>query len=240
MEIDKLFFELLQVSVGQLDCLTRGPSPEEWDMLYEMSRRQNVVGLCYQGLQRLFEFGLRAPQDISIDWMAAAEEAESSVKTMESMMMLTISNPVRNFVFHWWKKQLGGSFYMYVGQKKEPTDSASVVILLMQYYELFNSGKLTMNQLMDLYEILNKSDFKLIPFRDESTVKKALRKMGIWTFSCAVMWVLGEAIAMKPERMVCPPNAATGRFVLQDIMTIGTKIDFSDRMKRKLWRFVRF
>jgi len=33
-----------------------------------------VTGVCYNGVEKLFEFGLRAPQDVSIDWMAEAEE----------------------------------------------------------------------------------------------------------------------------------------------------------------------
>ncbi len=72
--MDELFFELMQVATGKLDCLSRGPEPEEWQQLYELSKQQQVAGLCYQGVERLFEFGLRAPQDVSIDWMADAEE----------------------------------------------------------------------------------------------------------------------------------------------------------------------
>lgn len=72
--MEKLFYELLQVSVGQLDCLSRGPSTEEWLELYQLAQRQAVAGVCYKGVERLFEFGLRAPQDVSIDWMSEAEE----------------------------------------------------------------------------------------------------------------------------------------------------------------------
>ena len=72
--MEKLFYELMQVAVGQLDCLSRGPSPEEWQELYATAQRQSVVGICYRGVERLFEFGLRAPQDVSIDWMSETEE----------------------------------------------------------------------------------------------------------------------------------------------------------------------
>ncbi|MBQ7420493.1 MAG: nucleotidyltransferase family protein [Prevotella sp.] len=74
--MDKLFFELIQVSTGQLDCLSRGPEPEEWQQLYEMACQQHLVGVCYRGVQLLFEFGLRAPQDLAIDWMSEAELIE--------------------------------------------------------------------------------------------------------------------------------------------------------------------
>ena len=70
----KLFFELMQVAVGQLDCLERGPSPEEWQELYSLARQQSGAAICYRSVVALFEFGLRAPQDLSLDWMAEAED----------------------------------------------------------------------------------------------------------------------------------------------------------------------
>ena len=68
------FYELLQVAVGQLDCLSQGPSEEDWQELYVTARRQQLVGICYHGVERLFEYGLRAPHDLSIDWMSDAEQ----------------------------------------------------------------------------------------------------------------------------------------------------------------------
>ena len=76
--MEELFYELLQVSVGQLDCLSRGPSPEEWLELYKTAQRQAVSGVCYKGVEHLFEFGLRAPQDVSIDWMAETEDVRQA------------------------------------------------------------------------------------------------------------------------------------------------------------------
>lgn len=81
--MEKLFYELMQVAVGQLDCLSRGPSPEEWQELYATAQRQGVAGICYKGVERLFEFGLRAPQDISIDWMSEAEEIRMNNTTFD-------------------------------------------------------------------------------------------------------------------------------------------------------------
>ena len=71
--MQELFFELLRVAIGQLDCLSRGPSFEEWNGIYHTAQRHGLVGVCYKGVERLFDFGLRAPQDLSIDWMADAE-----------------------------------------------------------------------------------------------------------------------------------------------------------------------
>ena len=72
--IRKLFFELMQVSVGQLDCVSRFPEPDEWKKLFELAKRQAVVGICYHGVTKLFDYGLVAPQELSLDWMAEAED----------------------------------------------------------------------------------------------------------------------------------------------------------------------
>ena len=70
----KLFFELMQVSVGQLDCVSQFPEPNEWQKFYELAKKQAVIGVCYHGVTKLFDYGLVAPQELSLDWMAEAEE----------------------------------------------------------------------------------------------------------------------------------------------------------------------
>ena len=64
----------MQVSVGQLDCVSRFPEPNEWQKFYELAKKQAVIGVCYHGVTKLFDYGLVAPQELSLDWMAEAEE----------------------------------------------------------------------------------------------------------------------------------------------------------------------
>ena len=71
--MEKLFYELIRVSTGQLDCLSRGPEPEEWQELYEMAHEQHLTGVCFHGVQVLFDFGLRVPHELIIDWMSESE-----------------------------------------------------------------------------------------------------------------------------------------------------------------------
>lgn len=51
--LEQLFFELIRVSVGTQDCLTRTPMTDEWDQLYKMAEKQSLIGVCFVGLQRL-------------------------------------------------------------------------------------------------------------------------------------------------------------------------------------------
>lgn len=52
-EIKSFFYEIIRVSIGNQDCLTRNPSNMEWMALYEMAKKQSLVGVCFAGLQRL-------------------------------------------------------------------------------------------------------------------------------------------------------------------------------------------
>lgn len=53
MTIEQLFFELIQVAIGTQDTLSRAPSAEEWKQLYDMAKKQSLVGVCFAAAQRL-------------------------------------------------------------------------------------------------------------------------------------------------------------------------------------------
>ena len=59
--INQLFFELIRVAVGAQDALSRPPSGEEWTLLYDMAKKQSLVGVCFAGLQTLFNFANQKP-----------------------------------------------------------------------------------------------------------------------------------------------------------------------------------
>lgn len=48
-----LFFELIQVALGNRKSLSRLPSANEWDELFEEAKKQSLVGVCFLALQRL-------------------------------------------------------------------------------------------------------------------------------------------------------------------------------------------
>jgi hypothetical protein len=55
MNTTTLFFELIQVSMGTRDTLSRAPSADEWTSLYKTAKKQALVGVCFEGVQRLFD-----------------------------------------------------------------------------------------------------------------------------------------------------------------------------------------
>ena len=72
--IYNLFFELIQVTIGRRNSLSRVPSSEEWNMLYNISVKQAVAGVCFCGLQRLPANQLsELPKRLMMQWFALAE-----------------------------------------------------------------------------------------------------------------------------------------------------------------------
>lgn len=52
-EMNKLFYELIQVAIGNRTCLSRTPKIKEWQHLYEIAKKQSLVGICFVGVQKL-------------------------------------------------------------------------------------------------------------------------------------------------------------------------------------------
>lgn len=48
-----LFYQLIRVSIGAQDSLTRPPTAKEWQQLYDMAKKQSLVGVCFAGVQKL-------------------------------------------------------------------------------------------------------------------------------------------------------------------------------------------
>lgn len=52
-DINILFFELIRVAIGTQLSLSRQPSPKEWAALYDIAKKQSLVGVCFAAVQKL-------------------------------------------------------------------------------------------------------------------------------------------------------------------------------------------
>lgn len=52
-KVNTYFFELLQVAIENRDSLSHVPSPEEWEEIYEISKKQTLVGIAFKGVEKL-------------------------------------------------------------------------------------------------------------------------------------------------------------------------------------------
>lgn len=69
-----LFYELIQVALGEKERLSRMPSDNEWMHLYEEAERQLVTSVAFDALEVLNRQGLKPPFDLLCDWIGYAEQ----------------------------------------------------------------------------------------------------------------------------------------------------------------------
>lgn len=72
MNIEQLFFELIQVALGVRVCLSHSPTAGEWKALYNMTKKQSLVGVCFAGVQKLVEQRQEPPEILYLTWMGMA------------------------------------------------------------------------------------------------------------------------------------------------------------------------
>lgn len=74
--MEELFFELIQISIGNLQSMTHIPTGDEWHWLYDMSWKQTLIGVCFQGVDYLCqnqpEQTVNLPNSVKFHWIASA------------------------------------------------------------------------------------------------------------------------------------------------------------------------
>lgn len=75
-DINNLFFELIQVSLGTRICLSHTPSADEWGELYAMAKKQSLVGVCFAGVQKLVEQQQTPDEMLYLTWMGMAAKIQ--------------------------------------------------------------------------------------------------------------------------------------------------------------------
>lgn len=77
-----LLFELLQTALCNRGELSRAPSFEEWNDLYNESERQAVTGILLNGIERL-PAEQRPPQDVLLQWIGVGQMIEQQNHLMD-------------------------------------------------------------------------------------------------------------------------------------------------------------
>ena len=77
-----LFFELLQVAIGNRTMLSCAPTAEEWRELYLLAQKQTMVGIAFRGVEQLPE-AQRPPKALLMQWMMATERIKAMNADMD-------------------------------------------------------------------------------------------------------------------------------------------------------------
>ncbi len=72
--MEELFFELLRVSVGKQESLSRVPNEEEWKLLADIANKQSMMGVSFAGVQILKQKGIAPPHTLFLNWATCSEQ----------------------------------------------------------------------------------------------------------------------------------------------------------------------
>ena len=67
-----MFFELLQIAIGNRDRFSQAPTEGEWRELFALAQKQAMVGIAFRGVEQLPE-GQRPPKQLLMQWYMATE-----------------------------------------------------------------------------------------------------------------------------------------------------------------------
>ena len=73
-DIEQLFFDLLQVSLGQRKSLRRVIGEEEWQVIFAIAQKQAVAGFAFDALNKVVGKEQRIPQSLLFDWIGISEQ----------------------------------------------------------------------------------------------------------------------------------------------------------------------
>lgn len=102
----------------------------------------------------------------------------------------------------------------------------SIYILLHIYRHLFQEG-IGLRQLLDYYYVLDDG----FTIQEKEECAKILKKLGLKNFAAAVMYVLKEKFGLEENKLIVPPNARRGEFLLKEIMIAGNFGKYDSRYK---------
>ena len=170
-----------------------------------------------------------------------------SVELHPTPMMF--NNPVLNHRMQRWFKrnvdlQCGNIVELSdgVGEIAVPTSSFNVIYQLCHLYHHFFYEGMGMRQVIDYYYVLmglpqnsqrtqifwaNTNCTNNTNVGDSPSVKSVksvgddLKRLGLWNFAGAVMWVLRETLGLLEERMIVPVDERRGRLLLAEIIDGG-------------------
>lgn len=77
-----MFFELLQVALGNRESLSKTPSKNEWEEIYDESGRQAVTGILLHGIDRL-PAEQRPSQVFLLQWIGEGQIIEQRNRVMD-------------------------------------------------------------------------------------------------------------------------------------------------------------
>lgn len=72
-EADIIFFELIQIALGNHKTLSRTPTEVEWKAIFANAQKQAIVGLAFDALEGLVNNGMQISKALLLEWIGINE-----------------------------------------------------------------------------------------------------------------------------------------------------------------------
>ena len=124
------------------------------------------------------------------------------------------------------------------GEITVPTTPFNVVYVLSHLYRHVFTEGIGLRQLLDYYFVVMMWHTDLTNLTDSDSADLAalqweLKRLGLWKFAGAVMYVLHEVFGLEEDMMIVPMNEKEGMFLLDEIMRGGNFGLYDDRLGDK-------
>ena len=74
--MEKLFFEFLQIAIGNRKSLSVSIMEVDWLRLFDFCKRQALIGVGFSAVEKLHTQGIACPANLRMKWMASALQIE--------------------------------------------------------------------------------------------------------------------------------------------------------------------
>lgn len=127
------------------------------------------------------------------------------------------------------------------GEITVPTMNFNVIYILSHLYRHVFTEGIGLRQLIDYYFVLRNTDCNIA---NKAVLQRELKRLGLWKFAQAVMYVLLETLGLPEEKMIAPTDMYEGLFLLSEIMQGGNFGQYDTRLgskenEGKLHRYLR-
>ena len=74
--MEKLFFEFLQIAIGNRKSLSAAINNSDWHRLFDFCQKQALIGVGFSAVEKLHTQGIACPANLRMKWMASALQIE--------------------------------------------------------------------------------------------------------------------------------------------------------------------
>ena len=118
-----------------------------------------------------------------------------------------------------------------VGEICVPTPEFNKVYQLVHMYNHLIHEGIGLRQMMDYYYLLRQAKDDVRCKKED--VRETLRRLGLWTFAGAVMYVMREVFHLEEQYMIAPVDEKRGLFLLEEMMLGGNFGRYDQRVSHQ-------